>query len=348
MTELSAKRPLPLLLDALDASAEEKQACERLDKKEKLPFGVSEHFLTMMENPTARNDPLRMQVMPSLSEFESTSVEGDDPLGEKALEEVPNLVHRYPNRALLLVTDRCASYCRFCTRKRMVGRGPTPTKDDLRAALRYISEHDEIDDVILSGGDPLVLSDKRLLDCLSALRAIQSVKIVRLATRILTFNPSRITQELIESLKPYQPLYWMVHFNHVQELGAPTRNAISRLVDSGFSLLNQSVLLRGINDDADTLAALFSSLVELRVKPYYLHQCDLAEGTKHFRVPITRGQEIMKNLQGRLSGLALPQYILDVPGGAGKITLTPNRVLEERSDQTLYEGSLGHQAWYPK
>ncbi|MFZ9887674.1 MAG: KamA family radical SAM protein, partial [Myxococcota bacterium] len=252
------------------------------------------------------------------------------------------------DRVLLLVTDRCASYCRFCTRKRLVGQGPTPTHANLASALDYISAHPEVKEVILSGGDALMLDDERLADVLERVRAIAHVEIIRIATRMLVFAPSRVGPRLLALLEEHHPVYILTHFNHPRELCPEAERAVLALTNAGVPVLNQTVLLAGINDDEATLATLFRHLTRLRARPYYLHQCDLAPGTRRFRVPLTRAQAIITSLRGRVSGLSLPTFVIDVPGGRGKVPMFTSAVVDEDETSILVRGSLGGEARYPK
>jgi lysine 2,3-aminomutase len=248
------------------------------------------------------------------------------------------LVQRYPDRVLLLVTDRCAVYCRFCTRSRMVGDGGGAVSiEALGPALQYIRENEAIHDVIISGGDPLAMSTDKLEPILAAVRAIAHVGTIRLATRVPVTLPMRITSELVTRLRAHHPVWIMTHFNHPKEVTPEAKAACEMLADAGFPVMNQSVLLRGINDDASVLEQLFRSLVRMRVRPYYLLQTDPVAGTGHLRTPLQRGVDIMAALQGRLSGIALPKFICDTPGGHGKVPLRGGEVLESTlaSDGTM-------------
>ena len=325
----------------------ERSALRDLQSKGGLPVGITPHFLSQMDVDDPQ-DPLRLQVVPSAKESEEDDWQRRDPLGEEDHEVVPNLVHRYPDRVLLLVTDRCASYCRFCTRKRLVGQGPTPTLDDLEEALRYIEGHDEVHEVILSGGDALMLTDAKLEKIFSRLRQITHVQIIRLATRMLAFVPDRITDTLLDVIRAHHPIYVLSHFNHPRELSPKAAAAIERLVDAGVPVLNQTVLLRDVNDHEDTLRELFRHLTRLRARPYYLHQCDLAPGTRDFRVPLARAMEIVGNLRGHLSGLSMPQLVVDIPGGLGKVPMFPNPIVDEDDESVLLRGFRHNTASYPK
>jgi lysine 2,3-aminomutase len=299
----------------------------RRAEREGLPISITPYYLSICD----RDDPscaIRKQCVPEARE--AIEVDGDlgDPLGEVAHEVAPHLVQRYPDRALLLATDRCAVYCRFCTRSRMVGDGGGAVSlDALAPALAYLRAHPEVRDIIISGGDPLAMATDRIVRVVSAVRAIPSVETIRLATRVPVTLPMRITRELVSALRPLHPLWVMTHFNHPKELTRQSIAACTRLADAGFPVMNQSVLLAGINDDAATLEALFRGLVRARVRPYYLLQADPVRGTSHLRTPIDRGVELIAALQGKLTGIALPKLICDTPGGLGKVPLSPTYVV---------------------
>ena len=298
------------------------------------PLSITPHYLSLCD-PHDASCPIRRQCVPTANE--AIEVPGDlrDPLGEEAHEVAPGLVQRYPDRALLLATDRCGVYCRFCTRSRMVGDGGGTMSDArLETALDYLRAHGEVRDVIVSGGDPLVMATDRLVGLLGKIRAIPTVETIRLATRCPVTLPQRITTELVDALRPLHPIWVMTHFNHPKELAPEADRALRRLVDGGFPVMNQTVLLRGINDDEDTLEALFRGLVRRRVRPYYLLQADVVRGTGHLRTPLSRGVEIMERLQGRLTGIALPRLIVDTPGGKGKVPIGPDYVVARDQGST--------------
>lgn len=264
-----------------------------------------------------------------------------DPLDEENLSPVPNLVHKYPDRALFLVHDQCAVYCRFCTRKRKVGTSRMRiTPETIRAGIDYLKKNPQIRDVLLSGGDPLLLSDERLNEILSALRAIPSVEIIRIGTRVPCTLPMRVTIRLASLLKRFHPIYINTHFNHPMEITPESTLACTRLANAGIPLGCQTVLLKGINDSSEVLRALFHRLLLIRVKPYYLFQGDMTRGTNHFRTPVETGLSIMRDLIGHTSGLAIPTYALDAPGGGGKIPLQPEYV-RHIGDKVLFENYCG-------
>jgi lysine 2,3-aminomutase len=311
-----------------------------------LPIRITPYYLALCDklDPAC---PIRRQCVPCADE--AVTVPGDlaDPLGEVAHEVAPHLVQRYPDRALLLVTDRCGVYCRFCTRSRMVGDGGGAVSlDALAPAFAYLEAHPEVRDLILSGGDPLTLSTSRLVALLARVRAIASIETVRLATRVPVTLPSRITAELVGALRPYHPLWVMTHFNHPKELTPDAAEACARLCDGGFPVMNQTVLLRGINDDATVLETLFRGLVRLRVRPYYLLQADPVRGTGHLRTPLATGIALMERLQGRLSGIALPKLIVDTPGGMGKVPVGPDYVVSRGEGRTVLRTHRGVEVEY--
>lgn len=306
-----------------------------------LPLRITPYYLGLCD----RRDPacpVRRQCVPLLAEGHEVPGDLVDPLGEVAHEVAPHLVSRYPDRALLLATDRCAVYCRFCTRSRMVGDGGGAVSlDRLAPAFAWLAAHPEIRDVIVSGGDPLTLSTDRLARLLGRLRAIASVETIRLATRVPVTLPSRVTAELVEALRPHHPLWIMTHFNHPKELSRQSERACKRLVDAGFPINNQTVLLRGVNDDADTLAELFRTLVRWRVRPYYLLQADPVRGSGHLRTPLATGVALMERLQGRLSGIALPKLVVDTPGGMGKVPVGPDFIVRREGGTTTLRTPRG-------
>jgi lysine 2,3-aminomutase len=278
-------------------------------------------------DPADPADPIARQFIPNPAELEASAAEAADPIGDDAHSPVEGIVHRYPDRVLLKLVHVCPVYCRFCFRREMVGPGKRRalSRAALERALDYVRTHPEIWEVILTGGDPLILSPRRLRDVARALRDIEHVKIVRVHSRIPALDPRRITPELIRALKSSgKSIYVVLHANHPRELTAPARAACARIIDAGIPMLSQSVLIRGVNDDAATLAALMRALVECRIKPYYLHHGDLAPGTAHLRTTIEEGQALMRALQGRNSGLCQPTYVLDIPGGHGKAPIGPN------------------------
>ena len=291
--------------------------------------------------------PIRQQIVPSEAETSISIGERGDPLGEEELEAAPNLIHRYSDRALLLVTDRCPVYCRFCTRRRIVGRvEKQSTRALLAEAFAYIKNTKSISEVILSGGDALMLGDNQLDYILRTLREIEHVDIIRIATRMPVTCPMRVTEGLAEILGRYPPVYVMTHFNHVKECTQSAAQACARLVDAGVMVYNQSVLLRGVNDSLEAIRDLNRQLICMRVTPYYLHQCDMAEGIEHFRTPLDVGIGIIDGLRGHVSGLAVPQLCVDVPGGLGKVTVQPSWIVNREGRRTTLKTYTGQTADY--
>lgn len=279
--------------------------------------------ITSEMRAASASDGVARQFVPGAAELVHRPEEMTDPIGDGAHSPVPGLSHRYPDRVILAATHACEVYCRFCFRREVVGHaGPLP-EARLTEAIGYIARTPAISEVILTGGDPLSLSARRIGDILRRLAAIGHVEVLRLHSRVPVVAPGRITQAMVAALKVTRPVYLAVHTNHADEIGAEAEAALGRLADAGIPLLSQTVLLRGVNDDAEVLARLFRRLVALRVKPYYLHHCDLAPGTGHFRTTIAEGQWLMRVLRGRISGLCLPDYVLDIPGGFGKVPVTP-------------------------
>lgn len=312
-----------------------------------LPISVTPYYLSLCD-PYDPDCPIRKQCIPRAEE--AVAVHGDlrDPLGEEAHEVAPHLIRRYPDRVLLIATDRCGVYCRFCTRSRLVGDGGgARSMTALEPALAWIEAHSEIRDVIVSGGDPCVMSTERLARLLRRVGEIAHVDYVRLATRAPVTLPQRITEELCNAIRESHESVWiMTHFNHPKELSDEARSACARLADAGLPTMNQTVLLRGINDDPGTLEALFRGLVRSRVRPYYLLQMDPVRGTGHLRTPLRRGIELMAALQGRLSGIALPKLIVDTPGGLGKVPIGPNYLVREETGVTVLETFRGEWVEY--
>lgn len=307
------------------------------------PLRVSKYYFELARQ---HGTPLLNQVIPNLLELEDTTTPAD-PLNEESLSPIPCLIHKYPDRAVLLVSRECASYCRFCTRKRKVGTEEMVISPALLdAAIEYLHNTPAIVDVLVSGGDPLMLSDAQLDQILSRIRAVPSVRIIRIGTRMPCMLPARITAELAAMLRKHHPLFINLHFNHPAELTAEASSACTLLADAGIPLGSQTVLLRGVNDSAQVLKELFYRLLAARVKPYYLFQADLTRGTSHFRTSIQTGQKIMRQLMGYVTGMALPSYALDTPDGGGKIPLCPNYV-HELGEQCLFRTYTGKPGQYP-
>ena len=306
------------------------------------PMRVNPYYLQLIQK---KGDPLWNQAVPSLKELKDT-VCFEDPLNEENLSPVPNVIHKYPDRVLFLVTSQCAMYCRFCTRKRKVGTdGMVITRQTIRAGIDYIRRHPEIRDVLISGGDPLLLDDDRLEEILSAVRAIPTVEIIRIGSRVPCTLPMRVTVKLARLLKKYHPLYINTHFNHPAEITPESSLACIRLADAGIPMGCQTVLLRGVNDDPVIIKELMHRLLMIRVKPYYLFQTDMTRGTNHFRTTIETGREIMRSLIGHTSGLAVPLYAVDAPGGGGKIPLMPNYIQDE-GEEIVFTNYCGTTCFY--
>lgn len=310
---------------------------------ERYPMRVTPYYLNLIQSV---GDPIWRQAVPSTEELEEGRCCAD-PLDEEKQSPVPNLVHRYPDRVLFMVCSECAMYCRFCTRKRKVGKAHMQvSRDTIAAGLAYIRSHPEIRDVILSGGDPLLLGNDQLEAILKELRAIPTVEIIRIGTRMPVVLPQRITPALVRMLHRYHPLYINTHFNHPDEITPLSSKAIARLADAGIPLGNQTVLLRGVNDDPLTMRRLMQKLLMIRVKPYYLYQADLVLGTEHFRTTVEEGLEVLRALRGHTSGMAVPAYVIDAPGGGGKIPLLPDYLQALGSEVLLknYQGLDFHYA----
>jgi|WetSurMetagenome_2_1015567.scaffolds.fasta_scaffold72800_2 lysine 2,3-aminomutase len=310
---------------------------------ERYPFRASRHAMKLTQFP---GDPVWRQIMPDVAEIEDSSG-WEDPLAEEVLSTVPNLVHRYPSRVLWLVAEECAAHCRFCTRKRRWSSPVFLTEALFQSGLDYIRAHREVRDVLLSGGDPFLLPPDRLEMILASLRAIAHVEIIRIGTRAPVFLPRVITADYAAMLARYHPVYVNIHFNHPVEVSVESTAACTLLADAGIPLGSQTVLLKGINDDVEILAELFQHLLRLRVRPYYLMQMDLTRGTSHFRTAIHRGMEILHGLRNRISGLAMPHFVIDLPGGQGKVPLVPNTILNVGSDQMQLKDWLGRTCTYP-
>ena len=309
----------------------------------KLAMAITPYFFNLID-PADENCPIRRQVIPRLEETTTAPWEMSDPCGEDSHSPVPGLVHRYPDRVLFLVTDRCAAYCRYCTRSRLVSNATGyDFHPEFDRQIAYISQHPEIRDVLLSGGDPLLLSDEKLENLLSRLRAIKHVEFLRIGTRIPIFLPQRITPELCSMLKQFHPLFISIHSNHPRELTTEVRDALSRLADAGIPLGNQSVLLKHVNDDAMVMKAHVQKLLMCRVRPYYIYQCDLIAGSAHLRASVRQGIAIMDALRGHTTGYAVPQYVIDAPGGGGKVPVNPEYVLSHNADRVVirnFEGKV--------
>jgi lysine 2,3-aminomutase len=335
---------LPFLPDTSD------EYKEKLGKVSKVfPIRINSYFLDQIKE---ENDPMWKQVIPTLEELDDfTSAEElleSDPLNEEGDMPVPELVHRYPDRVLLMVNNHCPIICRFCTRKRKIGFPGIVTRETLRQGIEYIRKHTEIRDVILSGGDPLLVPDKELDRILSELRSIEHLEIIRIGTRVPGTLPQRVTEDLCAILKKYHPLYFNIHFNHPDEITPEVEKACNMLADTGIPLGSQTVLLKGVNDDAKVMRELMVKLLKIRVKPYYIYQADMTLGTNHFRTTVEKSLSIMKDLQGHISGMGVPYFVIDAPGGGGKVRLLPNMVLEHNDKEVVIKNYEGKVYRYPQ
>src|SRR5512142_2308199 len=304
---------------------------------------ITPYFISLID-PSDPDDPVRKQVIPLAEEMQSFTAMMEDSLAEDRHSPVPGLVHRYPDRVLMLVTTQCASYCRYCTRSRIVGDpAQTFSRKEFEMQLEYLRRTPQVRDVLLSGGDPLVLAPKILEEILSRLREIPHIEIIRIGSRVPVFMPMRVTQELCDMLQKYHPLWMNIHVNHSNEISAELAEACDRLTRAGIPLGNQSVLLAGVNDCPHLMRQLVQDLVRIRVRPYYIYQCDLVEGAGHFRTPVGKGIEIIEGLRGHTYGYAVPQYIVDAPGGGGKIPVMPNYLVSYSDHKVIlrnYEGYI--------
>ncbi len=323
---------------------EEKQAMSNA-----FPVAVTPYYASV----AARSPAVRRTVLPSLAEMTESAGENDDPLGEEPCMVTPGLVHRYPDRVLFLTTEFCSNYCRYCTRSRLVGRlkeknGLSPVRKSMwEQAFAYIRNHPEVRDVLISGGDPLTMPDSALDYLLANLRAIPSVEMIRIGSKTPAVLPMRFTKSLLNTIKKYHPVFFSLHFTHPDEMTAETNEACDKIADAGIPTGSQTVLLRGVNDNADTLKSLMHKLLKVRVRPYYLFQCDPVKGSMHFRVPVKKGLEIIDALRGYTTGYAVPTYAIDIPGGGGKIVLTPDHVAGRDGDFLLLKNFEGKLYRYP-
>lgn len=307
----------------------------------KLRMAITPYYLSLidLDNP---NDPIRKQAIPSIKELDFAEYEDADPLCEDEYSPCPGLTHRYPDRVLLLVTDQCSMYCRHCTRRRFAGQFDSAmSMDQIKKGIDYIRKHREIRDVLISGGDPFTLSDERLEEIISEVRAIEHIEIIRIGTRIPVVCPQRITDDLCKMLKKYHPIWVNVHFNHPNEFTEETIAACAKLADAGIPLGNQSVLLAGINDDVMVMRELVHKLVKARVRPYYIYACDPSLGLSHFRTPVSKGIEIIEGLRGHTSGFCVPTFVVDAPGGGGKIPVMPNYVISQTPRKVILRNFEG-------
>src|SRR5512135_915967 len=302
---------------------------------------ITPYFISLID-PSDPEDPVRKQIIPTDAEIVPFTGMMEDSLAEDRHSPVPGLVHRYPDRVLMLVTTQCASYCRYCTRSRLVGDPAAQfSRSDYDAQIDYIARTPQVRDVLLSGGDPLILPQRILEDLLRRLRAIEHVEIIRIGSRVPTFMPQRITPELVDMLRRYHPVWMNIHVNHAKELTPEVATALALLADAGIPLGAQTVLLAGVNDSVEVMKELVHKLVKNRVRPYYLYQCDLVEGAGHFRTTVSKGIEIIEGLRGHTSGYAIPTYVVDAPGGGGKIPVTPQYLISQAPGRVVLRNFEG-------
>lgn len=336
---ISTVEQFEYLLD-IRLSDEEKESLALV--YDKFPMRITPYYLSLINKDVYQDDPVFKQAFGSVRELEVLDCDYADPLSEELDSPVLGITHRYPDRVLFLVSNTCSMYCRHCTRKRKVGDNNVYLhKGDLLRAINYISAHPEVRDVLISGGDPLMLPDDRLEWIISRIRAIEHVEIIRIGTRMPVVLPFRITEELVLRLKKYHPIYINTHFNHPAELTTEAIHALNLFSDNGFPLGNQSVLLAGVNDNPDIIKELCHKLLKNRVRPYYLYQCDMSEGLNHFRTPIAKGIEIMERMIGHTSGLAVPRFVVDVPNGGGKIPLMPTYLISSTPSKSIFRNYEG-------
>jgi lysine 2,3-aminomutase len=328
----------------LDVNLSEEKKVELQKTIEKFPMSITPYYLSLIDTYNIENDPVFKQSVPSIHELDFSRSDMTDPLHEDKDSPVPGITHRYPDRVLFLVSNVCAMYCRHCTRKRRVGDVDNiPTKKEIQVGLDYIRNTPKVRDVLLSGGDPFLLSTDHLDWILTELQKIEHVEIIRIGTRTPVVLPYRITDELVSMLKKHHPLWINTHFNHPREITSSSREALAKLADTGIPLGNQSVLLSGVNDCPKIMRSLVHKLVANRVRPYYLYQCDLSEGLGHFRTPVGKGIEIIESLIGHTTGFCVPTYVIDAPGGGGKIPVMPNYLISWSTNKVIlrnYEGVI--------
>jgi lysine 2,3-aminomutase len=323
----------------IDLTPEEETGIKRcLDS---LRMAITPYYMSLMD-PEDPNDPIRIQSIPTSMELQTSDSDLEDPLHEDKDSPVPGLTHRYPDRALLLVTDKCSMYCRHCTRRRFAGQNDCSLPmDQIEKAIEYISNTPKIRDVLLSGGDALLISDEKLEHIIKKLRAIPHVEIIRIGSRVPVVMPQRITQNLVDMLKKYHPIWLNTHFNHPNEITPQSKKACEMLANAGIPLGNQTVLLKGINDCIHVMKKLMHELVKIRVRPYYIYQCDLSMGIEHFRTTVSKGIEIIEALRGHTSGFAVPTFVVDAPGGGGKIPVMPNYMVSRAENKVILRNFEG-------
>ena len=323
----------------INLTAEEEEGIRK--SLQTLRMAITPYYLSLVD-PNNPNCPVRKQAIPSAAETHTSAADLLDPLHEDGDSPVPGLTHRYPDRVLFLITDMCSMYCRHCTRRRFAGQKDAATpKDNITKGIEYIANHPEVRDVLLSGGDALLVSDGILEDIIARLRAIPHVEIIRIGSRVPVVLPQRITDDLVNMLKKYHPIWLNTHFNHSNEVTPESVEACNKLANAGVPLGNQSVLLRGVNDCPNIMKKLVHNLVKMRVRPYYIYQCDLSMGLEHFRTPVSKGIEIIESLRGHTSGYAVPTFVVDAPGGGGKTPVMPQYVISQMPGKVILRNFEG-------
>ncbi len=339
-------RSLEQLQQFIPLTDDERRGC--LETRGIFRLGISPYYLSLID-PDHPHCPVRVQSIPVRAEAEPHEGELRDPLGEDRHRPVRAIVHKYPDRVLLLAVDHCSVYCRHCTRRRITsGDEGGISREELGDAVAYLRAHREVRDVLISGGDPLLLATPRLVELLEAVRAVPHVEIIRIGTRIPVCLPMRVDDELAQALRRFAPLFVVTHFNHAKEITPEAREACERLVDHGVPVENQAVLMRRVNSSALAIKDLMQKCLTMRVRPYYLHQMDVAEGLEHLRTPLAQGVAILRELRGWTSGLAVPHLAVDLPGGGGKVTLQPDYVVEKRGRETVFRNYRGERFSYPE
>src|SRR5213076_3340739 len=339
-------RSLDELERLVPLTEDERRGCE--ETKGTFRLGISPYYLSLID-PAHPHCPVRMQSIPVRAEAHAHEGELRDPLGEDRHRPVRAIVHKYPDRVLLLALDHCSVYCRHCTRRRITsGDEGGISREELREAVDYLREHPEVRDVLISGGDPLLLSTERLVELLEQIRSVPHVEIVRVGTRVPVCLPMRVDDELARALRRFAALFVVTHFNHAKEITPEAREACERLVDHGIPVENQAVLMRRVNSSAAAIKDLMQKCLTMRVRPYYLHQMDVAEGLEHLRTPVQAGVEILRSLRGFTSGLAVPHLAVDLPDGGGKVTMQPDPVVARSERETIFENYRGETYAYPE
>jgi lysine 2,3-aminomutase len=339
-------RSLAELEAKLAITEDERRGC--VDTAGIFRLGISPYYASLID-PLHPNCPVRQQAIPVAAEARVGRGELLDPLGEDHNRPVRGIVHKYPDRVLFLALDRCSTYCRHCTRRRITSGGEGDfNKDEMRAAVEYVAAHPQVRDVLISGGDPFLFSTARLDELLTALRKIPHVEIIRIGTRVPVTLPMRVDAELAKMLRRHAPLFVITHFNHAKEITPESRAACETLIDHGVPVENQAVLMRGVNSSLVAIKDLMHQSLTMRVRPYYLHQMDVAQGLEHLRTPLEFGVELLRGLRGHTSGLAVPHLAVDLPDGGGKVTVQPNYIVEKRADETLFQNYRGEPYAYPE